>query len=154
MSSFTSLQPTLDEGVLEAIRSFGFTHPTPVQASTIPLFLKNKDVIVEATTGSGKTLAFAIPIVEMLLKREHERKWRKHEVGALILAPTRELAGQIHQVFSKLLSFFLKHVKQADETQKAAITGEVEQNADNKKMRFKSKFDFQLQVHSNESFNC
>lgn len=42
---------------------------TPVQASTIPLFMNNKDVIVEAVTGSGKTLSFIIPIIEMI-KRE------------------------------------------------------------------------------------
>jgi hypothetical protein len=39
---------------------------TPVQASTIPYFLRNKDVCVEATTGSGKTLAFALPVFEIL----------------------------------------------------------------------------------------
>ena len=111
---FTSLQPALSDGVLKALESFGFTHPTPVQTSTIPLFLKNKDVCVEATTGSGKTLAFGIPIVEMLLKREQARKWKRFEIGALVLAPTRELAGQIHGVLTQLLSFFpkRKHMKQ------------------------------------------
>lgn len=108
MVEFTSLQPSLSSGVLKAVESFGFTCPTPVQASTIPLFLKNKDVCVEATTGSGKTLAFGIPIVEMLLKREQARKWKRCEVGALVLAPTRELAGQIHGVLTQLLSFFPK----------------------------------------------
>ena len=65
----------------------GFTQMTPVQASTIPLFMKNKDVVVEAVTGSGKTLAFVIPTIERLLKREH--KLRKNELGALIISPTR-----------------------------------------------------------------
>ena len=44
----------------------GFTAMTPVQAGSIPLFLKNKDVVVEAVTGSGKTLAFLIPLLERL----------------------------------------------------------------------------------------
>jgi superfamily II DNA/RNA helicase len=60
---------------------------TPVQASTIPLFLKNKDVVVEAVTGSGKTLAFVIPIIERLIRRETRLK--RDEVGALVISPTR-----------------------------------------------------------------
>lgn len=60
---------------------------TPVQASTIPLFMKNKDVVVEAVTGSGKTLAFVIPVIERLIRRDTRLK--KHEIGALIISPTR-----------------------------------------------------------------
>jgi superfamily II DNA/RNA helicase len=60
---------------------------TPVQASTIPLFLKNKDVVVEAVTGSGKTLAFVIPIIERLIRRE--TRLRPDELGALVISPTR-----------------------------------------------------------------
>ena len=60
---------------------------TPVQASTIPLFMKHKDVVVEAVTGSGKTLAFVIPILERLIMRDS--KLRDNEVGALIISPTR-----------------------------------------------------------------
>jgi ATP-dependent RNA helicase DDX55/SPB4 len=60
---------------------------TPVQASTIPLFLKHKDVVVEAVTGSGKTLAFVIPILERLARRE--TRLRKSEIGALVISPTR-----------------------------------------------------------------
>ncbi|KAJ3545623.1 hypothetical protein NM688_g5605 [Phlebia brevispora] len=75
---------------------------TPVQASTIPLFMQNKDVVVEAVTGSGKTLAFVIPILEKLIRREI--KLRKNDVGALIISPTRELATQIHSIFSLFLS--------------------------------------------------
>jgi ATP-dependent RNA helicase DDX55/SPB4 len=60
---------------------------TPVQASTIPLFMKHKDVVVEAVTGSGKTLAFVIPILERLIRRESRLK--RDEIGALIISPTR-----------------------------------------------------------------
>lgn len=74
---------------------------TPVQASTIPLFLSHKDVVVEAVTGSGKTLAFVIPVLEMLLRRS--TKLKKDEVGALIVSPTRELAEQIHKVIMTFL---------------------------------------------------
>jgi superfamily II DNA/RNA helicase len=62
---------------------------TPVQASTIPLFLKNKDVVVEAVTGSGKTLAFVIPIIERLIRRE--TRLRQDEIGALVISPTRSV---------------------------------------------------------------
>ncbi|KAF7971110.1 hypothetical protein HWV62_7178 [Athelia sp. TMB] len=71
----------------DVIQSMGHTQMTPVQASTIPLFMKHKDVVVEAVTGSGKTLAFVIPILEKLISRE--TKLRKNEVGALIVSPTR-----------------------------------------------------------------
>lgn len=60
---------------------------TPVQASCIPLFMKHKDVVVEAVTGSGKTLAFVIPILERLLRREFRH--RTNEIGALVISPTR-----------------------------------------------------------------
>ena len=65
----------------------GHTQMTPVQASTIPLFMKHKDVVVEAVTGSGKTLAFVIPTLERLIRRETRLK--RDEVGALIISPTR-----------------------------------------------------------------
>ncbi|KAI8885193.1 DEAD-domain-containing protein [Backusella circina FSU 941] len=75
----------------------GFEAMTPVQSGAIPLFMKNKDVVVEAVTGSGKTLAFVVPIIEKLLRREDPLK--NHEIGAIIITPTRELAQQIHSVF-------------------------------------------------------
>ena len=112
---FAIVEPALCLETLSAVKSFGFKQMTPVQASTIPLFLKNKDVCVDATTGSGKTLAFGIPIVEMLVKREKETKWKKHEVGALVIAPTRELAKQIYEVIVQiLLSFPRKNMKGKD----------------------------------------
>ena len=72
---------------LDVILSMGYTEMTPVQASAIPLFMKNKDVVVEAVTGSGKTLAFVIPILERLIRRN--TRLRKNEIGALIISPTR-----------------------------------------------------------------
>jgi len=76
---------------LDVIQSMGHAQMTPVQASTIPLFMRNKDVIVEAVTGSGKTLAFVIPVLERLIRRE--ARLRKNEVGALIISPTRYVKG-------------------------------------------------------------
>ncbi|POV98933.1 hypothetical protein PSHT_13762 [Puccinia striiformis] len=87
--SFDDLNPPL--------ASWGMT---PVQAHTIPLFLENKDVVVQAVTGSGKTLAFVIPIIERLIQLEP----RPHShVAAIIISPTRELATQTFQVVNQFL---------------------------------------------------
>lgn len=92
--------------VSEATRCFvkesGFVRMTPVQAIAIPLLLNHRDVAVEACTGSGKTLAFLIPVIEILLKSESPSA-SGFNVGCVALAPTRELAGQIHEVLSAYL---------------------------------------------------
>ncbi|EIM90127.1 DEAD-domain-containing protein [Stereum hirsutum FP-91666 SS1] len=100
--SWASLPTPLTSWVFDVVQSMGHTQMTPVQSSTIPLFMKNKDVVVEAVTGSGKTLAFVIPVLERLIRRDH--KLRKNEIGALVISPTRELASQIHSIFSLFLS--------------------------------------------------
>lgn len=107
--AWDALTPSLAEWILDAIAAMGFERMTPVQASCIPLFSQNKDVVVEAVTGSGKTLAFLIPVVEKLLRLEEPIK--KHHVGAIIVSPTRELATQIHSV---LLSFLAFHEPSAE----------------------------------------
>jgi len=84
------------------IEQTGFKRMTPVQAIAIPLLLNNRDVAVEACTGSGKTLAFLIPVVELLL-RCSEPCVGTFLVGGVVLAPTRELAGQIHEVLGGYL---------------------------------------------------
>mmetsp|Transcript_23876 Transcript_23876/g.50951 ORF Transcript_23876/g.50951 Transcript_23876/m.50951 type:complete len:727 (-) Transcript_23876:61-2241(-) len=84
------------------VAEMGFKRMTPVQAIAIPLLLNHRDVAVEACTGSGKTLAFLIPVVEIALKTENSSKAAVN-AGAVILAPTRELAGQIHEVLRKFL---------------------------------------------------
>ncbi|EKX42052.1 hypothetical protein GUITHDRAFT_141524 [Guillardia theta CCMP2712] len=95
------LPKPLSNKTMEAIRALGFSRMTPVQQATIPLLLTNKDVAVQACTGSGKTAAFLIPAFELLLRLEE--KLKMHEVGALVIAPTRELAMQILSV-AKLMS--------------------------------------------------
>ncbi|CAG0915452.1 unnamed protein product [Notodromas monacha] len=96
------LQVNLRPEILQALEVGGFSVPTIVQARTVPLFLKNKDVAVQAITGSGKTLAFVVPILEILLRREDP--WKKHEIGAVVISPTRELASQTWQVIEQFLS--------------------------------------------------
>lgn len=97
---FENLHPRLSKGVIEYVKSQKFTHMTPVQAATIPLFLSSKDVAVQAVTGSGKTLAFLIPLVEVMMKK----KFKKQQIGGLVLSPTRELAQQTYTVAKGLCS--------------------------------------------------
>ena len=79
--------------ILESLHEAGFPNMTPVQSACIPLLCTHKDVAAEAVTGSGKTLAFVIPLFEILLRLEEPL--RPHDVGALIITPTRELATQV-----------------------------------------------------------
>ncbi|KAJ2157574.1 ATP-dependent rRNA helicase spb4 [Coemansia sp. RSA 552] len=96
-----SLQPKLSSPMLEALASLGFENMTPVQEGTIPAFMQNSDVVVEAATGSGKTLAFVIPVLELLLRKQVELA--HSEVGAVIISPTRELARQILTVLEEMI---------------------------------------------------
>ncbi|KAE8635041.1 hypothetical protein XENTR_v10002496 [Xenopus tropicalis] len=104
--TWDSLSHKLNSSIRQTLSELKFTHMTPVQSATIPLFMNNKDIAAEAITGSGKTLAFVIPLLEILLKREE--KLKKNQVGAIIITPTRELAVQIDEV----LSYFTKHFPQ------------------------------------------
>ena len=84
----------------------GHNQMTPVQAATIPLFMQNKDVVVEAVTGSGKTLAFVIPVLEKLMRRE--RRLGPNQIGALIISPTRSaLANTLACEIPPSLIYFL-----------------------------------------------
>lgn len=69
----------------------------PIQREAIPHILKGTDVLGCAQTGTGKTAAFALPILQHLLSSSNDRGRR--EIQALVLAPTRELAAQIHESF-------------------------------------------------------
>ncbi|KAB0791498.1 hypothetical protein PPYR_03298 [Photinus pyralis] len=101
------LNVLLHEDVKRAIKSFQFPTMTPVQAATIPLLLGKKDVAAQAVTGSGKTLAFLIPLLELLKRHDDEDKLKPHQVGAIVISPTRELALQTYSVLKQ----FLKHIK-------------------------------------------
>ncbi|KAG5896651.1 hypothetical protein JTB14_021297 [Gonioctena quinquepunctata] len=90
--------------VESGIRSTNFPTATPIQTFTIPQLLNQKDVAAEAVTGSGKTLAFLIPILEILKRRENEGTWKKHQVGGVVISPTRELALQTKSVLDILLN--------------------------------------------------
>jgi ATP-dependent RNA helicase DDX3X len=82
----------------ENINRAGYKNPTPVQQHSIPICLAGRDLMASAQTGSGKTAAFLIPIIERIYSRGPSPRNRgmKSFPVALILAPTRELASQIH----------------------------------------------------------
>jgi ATP-dependent RNA helicase RhlB len=82
--------------VMEGIRDAGFTVCTPIQAQTLPIALAGKDVAGQAQTGTGKTAAFLVALYQSLLTRPPAPTRSKTSVRALIVAPTRELAVQIH----------------------------------------------------------
>ncbi|WVW80096.1 hypothetical protein I302_102069 [Kwoniella bestiolae CBS 10118] len=101
-ASWSSINPPLSPWIMEVIDKMGFSKMTPVQSGTIPRAIKNSDCVVEAVTGSGKTLSFVIPVLERISRKE--RKYKKGELAAVVIAPTRELATQIHEVFHHFLS--------------------------------------------------
>ena len=80
----------------------GITVPTPIQAATLPDSLAGRDVLGRGRTGSGKTYAFLLPLVARLSAQKGNRV--SGMPRAIILAPTRELVGQIHQALQPLAS--------------------------------------------------
>lgn len=84
--------------LLQAIEDMGFEEPTPIQAMAIPQILEGHDVTGQAQTGTGKTAAFGIPIIEGLDPNNKS-------VQALVLSPTRELAIQTAEEFSRLMKY-------------------------------------------------
>ena len=93
--SFSSLElvPELLQGVSDA----GFSSCTKIQAATLPLALAGHDVAGQAQTGTGKTAAYLVATFQHLLVHEPSPDRRANQPRAVILAPTRELAVQIHR---------------------------------------------------------
>jgi len=88
----------LADVIARALREENYVTPTPIQAQTIPLALTGRDVVGIAQTGTGKTAAFALPILHRLL--QNRIKVQPKSCRVLVLAPTRELAGQILDSFN------------------------------------------------------
>ncbi|MFP4064281.1 MAG: DEAD/DEAH box helicase [Bacteroidales bacterium] len=101
MTTFQNLN--LSAPLLQALKGKGYKTPTPVQAKAIPVILQGRDIFGSARTGTGKTAAFALPLLDLL---ESKQKAGRHP-RALILAPTRELAGQI----SENIRIYGKHTR-------------------------------------------
>ena len=90
--TFAELQ--IHPAVLQAVADVGYETPSAIQAATIPALLAGSDVVGLAQTGTGKTAAFAIPILSRI-------DTSSRQTQALVLAPTRELALQVAEAFSR-----------------------------------------------------
>ncbi len=88
----------ISEDVLRAVRSLGWTEPTPVQAAAIPVGLEGNDLLAQAQTGTGKTGAYG----SIILNRT---KSGSSDPTSLVLVPTRELASQVSEELSKLSEY-------------------------------------------------
>ena len=97
MSSFKDYH--LNQELNNAIKSIGFISPTPIQKLVIPRAIKKESLMVQSATGSGKTHSFLIPILQNI-------DTTKDEVQAVIIAPTRELAGQLYDVLTLMTSTY------------------------------------------------
>ncbi|MEB3356872.1 MAG: DEAD/DEAH box helicase [Synechococcales bacterium] len=101
--SFQTLGLSTD--LLRAVAEQGYDTPTPIQQQAIPAILQGRDVLASAQTGTGKTAGFTLPLLHRL--GEAEASIHHHAPGALILAPTRELAVQVSdsvKTYGKYLS--------------------------------------------------
>eukprot|EP00116_Pleurobrachia_bachei_P006874 sb/3467136/ len=88
--------PKILKSVLDRLEKSSISEPTPIQMQCIPLLMQHRSILSCAPTGSGKTLGFALPILS------HLKKSKSGNFRALILSPTRELAGQIYREFKSL----------------------------------------------------
>lgn len=89
------------ESLQESIASSGYKNPTLIQEKAIPVILEGKDIIASAQTGTGKTAAFLLPVLHKIMSGSY----KEHEVHALIIVPTRELAIQISSHLDGLTYF-------------------------------------------------
>ena len=102
----------LDDRILKAVAKLGWLEPTLIQEKAIPLLLEGKDILIRARTGSGKTAAFAIPLIQKILLNKRNQK--KQEVKGLIIAPSKELCKQIHDVVASLTIKCSREVRVVD----------------------------------------
>ena len=121
----------LHDSFCQTVTDLGFTQPSDIQKAAIPDVLAGKDLLGIAQTGTGKTAAFGLPLLQNLIKAaavdtSKMRATPRHP-RALILAPTRELAIQIHEELGKLAGVSKMNF--------ACVIGGVNQNPQVKKLR-------------------
>ncbi len=91
---FTTLE--LSQEILNALKDKGYKKTTPIQRELIPAIFSTRDILAGAQTGTGKTAGFALPILQNIMKDFQEDK---HDLKAVVIVPTRELARQVHESF-------------------------------------------------------
>jgi ATP-dependent RNA helicase RhlE len=111
--------------VMAGVTAAGYTSPTPIQKQAIPAALEGRDILGLAQTGTGKTAAFVLPLLHRLIDGP------RGQIRALIVAPTRELAEQIHTEISVL--------GQATNLRSATVYGGVGMNPQVKALRGKAE---------------
>ena len=119
--SFSSLG--LSEQLVRATSDQGYDTPSPIQAKAIPAVLSGKDVMAAAQTGTGKTAGFTLPLLQRLAEQPRTGKGPR----ALILAPTRELAAQVHDS----VNLYSRYIP----TKSAVVFGGVKINPQMMKLR-------------------
>lgn len=124
MTNNTFFALGLSSARLKIIKKLNYVTPTKVQAEAIPHIMQGKDIMAAAPTGSGKTAAYALPLIDLLSKKESSR--------ALIIAPTRELAQQIQT--------FIKTAMQDTFMQTALIVGGKNMQGQLRKLKQKPQF--------------
>lgn len=87
---------TIHPALLQALEQHGFDYCTPIQALALPIILGGQDILGQAQTGTGKTLTFLLATFHQLLSQQTPPERQINQPRALIMAPTRELAIQIH----------------------------------------------------------
>jgi ATP-dependent RNA helicase RhlE len=95
----------LSDPILRSLKDQNYKKPTPIQTEVIPAVLNNSDIMAAAQTGTGKTAAFVLPILSKLSNPKY--KYKGHQLRALIVTPTRELAAQVREsvnTYSKYLN--------------------------------------------------
>ena len=107
------------ENIKRSLADLGFKRPTDIQFKSIPPVLRGEDVLAIAQTGTGKTAAFAIPVLQLLQQRLKPKE--AGEIACLVMLPTRELAIQIAEVFTKLAQYTELNI--------LCLHGGVEQNS-------------------------
>lgn len=90
----------ISEDIKNNLSKLGFKRPTDIQFKAIPSIMAGEDVLAIAQTGTGKTAAFAIPVIDKIHKFKSSK--RSYGIKCIVLAPTRELAQQIGEVFTKI----------------------------------------------------
>jgi len=90
----------ISEDIKKNLAQLGFVRPTDIQFKAIPSILNGEDVLAIAQTGTGKTAAFAIPVIDKIHRFKSSK--RSYGIKCIVLAPTRELAVQIGEVFESI----------------------------------------------------
>jgi ATP-dependent RNA helicase RhlB len=102
LSSLTFQSLPLSDSLMQGIVDAGFVYCTPIQAQTLPMALLGRDIAGQAQTGTGKTAAFLVALFQSLLTKPAPPSRHATSIRALVVAPTRELAVQIHKDAAQL----------------------------------------------------